>query len=119
MASRAGPIIRDFSGSGGTVMTSSTSNLAQELGVALGASSVERDGRNIVISYTRPRRNQRPEVRLTVNVDDSATPGVTGRKRAGTRPVMVLRKETGTDRFGKSLGLNREVQTGDSLFDAE
>ena len=33
-------------------------------------------------------------------------------------PVMRLREENDRDRLGKTLGLNRELQTGDSLFDA-
>jgi hypothetical protein len=94
------------------------SSLAEQLGVALGVSSVERNGRSIIIAYTKQRR-QRPEIRLTANVDDSSSPAIAGRRRLATRPVVILRRETGTDRFGKRLGLNREVQTGDSLFDAE
>jgi len=37
-----------------------------------------------------------------------------------TRPMpdVELRKESGTDRFGKRIGLNYELQTGDTLFDS-
>lgn len=33
-------------------------------------------------------------------------------------PAIVIRAEDATDRFGKALGLNREVQLGDADFDA-
>jgi hypothetical protein len=33
-------------------------------------------------------------------------------------PAVLVRAERGIDRFGKRLGLNREVQTGDADFDA-
>lgn len=32
-------------------------------------------------------------------------------------PDVEMRKESGTDRFGKRIGLNYELQTGDPLFD--
>src|SRR5690348_3653348 len=32
-------------------------------------------------------------------------------------PVVYLRKENATDRVGKRIGLNREVQTGHTVFD--
>jgi len=32
-------------------------------------------------------------------------------------PDVEMRKESGTDRFGKRIGLNYELQTGDRLFD--
>ncbi len=35
-----------------------------------------------------------------------------------TLPHVVFRKESKRDRFGKRLGLNREVQTGDERFDS-
>lgn len=36
----------------------------------------------------------------------------------GPQPDVELRKESGTDRFGKKIGLNYELQTGDALFDS-
>ena len=39
--------------------------------------------------------------------------------RGPALPRIVLRRETGIDRFGKRLRLNREVQTGDQEFDAK
>jgi hypothetical protein len=34
-----------------------------------------------------------------------------------SRPTILLRRERWTDRLGKALGLNREVQIGDAAFD--
>jgi hypothetical protein len=34
-------------------------------------------------------------------------------------PLIQFRRESGVDRFGRRLWLNREVQTGDAVFDAE
>lgn len=42
-------------------------------------------------------------------------------ERAGARvlPRIVLRREGALDRGGKAIGVNREVQLGDAVFDAE
>lgn len=62
---------------------------------------------------------------LTTKVDDSTRdPGEpTGAYRAAPgrvvsgRPQLTVRRETGLDRLGKGLRINREVQTGDARFD--
>jgi hypothetical protein len=40
------------------------------------------------------------------------------RRQVAGRPRVLVRRETGRDRLGKRLRINREVQTGDAAFDA-
>ncbi len=87
------------------------------------------DGRAIGVTYTNTLREKDgtvhpATVRVTACVDEAhggegegAYRG-DGRARAGVRPLFVLRRETRLDRLGKRLGLCREIQTGDPVFDA-
>lgn len=43
--------------------------------------------------------------------------GFTLTRKVSPRPTILLRREAEIDRSGKSMGLNREVQTGDPTFD--
>jgi hypothetical protein len=72
------------------------------------------------------KKNSPPAFHVTTVVDEETRdPGdAVGayredpRPRVVGRPTILLRKETGVDRLGKQLGINREVQTGDDAFDA-
>jgi hypothetical protein len=85
---------------------------------------VERHGRSFTLTDVPPARAVPAAARITARVDevsDSAAAGAyrtTGRAIARTRPAMSLRAETGADRLGKRVGIDREVQTGDAAFDA-
>lgn len=89
--------------------------------------SFERGGRHVRATWLPPTKGTPAGVRIGVRVD---APGELffGASRAATqagaeRPLMVhpgavkFRRETGSDRWGKRLRINRELQTGDSSFD--
>lgn len=63
--------------------------------------------------------------RLATELEPSALPSQGGPFRSpvqgpvlDTLPKVVFRKEGERDRFGKALGVNREVQSGDERFDS-
>jgi hypothetical protein len=99
--------------------------LALELGVpAQSPLLVERHGRSLSVKYTPGGKNTPPSLRITANVDETSETvsfgayREQGRAQLDMRPAILLRPETGTDRLGKRLGLNREVQIGDPELDA-
>jgi hypothetical protein len=99
--------------------------LGQELGLPEGAPFlVEREGRAFTAKYMPGGKNTPPTLRLTAVVDEVSDAAAASAYRASprahvaVRPAIVLRRETGADRFGKRVGLNREVQLGDAGFDA-
>src|SRR5579884_2188817 len=103
-------------------------NLRAHFGLPEGAPLVvERHGRTLHFSYRPGGKNTPPTVRVTTNVDEidaideSRHPWRTpspARDHVEVRPAIVLRRETAIDRFGKRLGLNRELEVGDPVFDA-
>ena len=85
----------------------------QSLAVALGAT---RQGDHLVVPTLELGAVVRlhPPSRNTPYVLEVAIPAQ-GEARGG--PAILLRREGLLDRIGKRLGLNREVQIGDALFD--
>ncbi len=84
---------------------------------------VERHGRTFTARYIPGGKNTPPTLRITASVDEVADAAPAGAYREGARghlavrPAIIMRRETRNDRFGKRLGLNREIQTGDAPFD--
>lgn len=110
-----------------TVRHENTKRLAEELGVSAdGPFEIRRDGYTVLLEYV-PRTRAPPWITLTVGLDEARGHGedaggayrAGGRPHVAVRPAIVLRRESGFDRLGKRLRLNREVQTGDAQFDAE
>jgi hypothetical protein len=109
-----------------------------ELGRVLGARAegsamrFERDGRGFAMTFTAAGKNTPPKVRFATPAGPLAHPPDAGALhgarggpfrgdalgRAPSPAPMLLRAETGTDRFGKRIGMNREVELGDAAFDA-
>lgn len=56
-------------------------------------------------------------VRLTYSLNSGTVDGYDVSVPIARTPELLLRPETGTDREGKSRGINREVQVGDFEFD--
>jgi hypothetical protein len=102
-----------------------TTPLAQELGVpSTFPLVVERHGRTFTVTYIPGGKNTPPSLRIAASVDEVGATGAlgayreSGRDHVDVRPAILLRRETGLDRFGKRIGLNREVQIGDEELDA-
>jgi len=103
------------------VVKSPLTQLSQSLGIPEGNPLVvERHGRSFTAKYTPSSKNSPAMVRITAPVDEAARLNVFGEGRGyvDTRPYLVLRRETGTDRFGKRHELNREIVVGDAAFDS-
>jgi hypothetical protein len=81
-----------------------------------GAFTLSVDGRPVHLFGARPNKGRNVVVGLGA---DAAGPpfGGTGRRALERLPRVALRKETGFERFGKRIGLNLEVETGDAEFD--
>ncbi len=87
---------------------------------------VEVSERSFKVTWS-PAANKKPASVLVGTVLESRDPPPLHREAsgAGYRAVdafvdpqpIVLRRESAIDRFGKRLGINREVQTGDRAFD--
>jgi hypothetical protein len=99
--------------------------LGRELGLPEGAPFlVEREGRSFTAKYLPGGKNTPPTLRIIAAVDevgDGAAASAyreSARAHVALRPAIILRRETSADRFGKRVGLNREVQLGDAGFDA-
>jgi hypothetical protein len=100
-------------------------DLALELGVPeSNPLAVEQHGRAFTVKYMAGGKNTPPSLHVTAIVDETndvisfGAYREQGRPRVDTRPAIVLRRETGMDRFGKRVGLNRELEVGDAAFDA-
>jgi hypothetical protein len=92
---------------------------------------VDRDQRRFVLAWTAARKSTPPNLLITTPAGPLAQPPVikgaaapvVGPFRGAARPritspaPLTLRLETGFDRTGKSLRINRETQTGDAVFD--
>ena len=77
-----------------------------------GAFMIERDG--VVYRFRYLSNSEGPShIRVDRPIEPTYAPGV-----LPELPVMKLREENDRDRLGKALRLNRELQTGDQLFDA-
>lgn len=77
-----------------------------------GALLLEREG--VAYRFVYLANSEGPShIRVSRPIEPGSGPGL-----LPELPVMNLREENDRDRLGKSLHLNRELQTGDALFDA-
>lgn len=82
--------------------------------------------RAVACALSWPSKNSPPVYTLSLSIagDAGSMEGGAGayradpRRRVDHRPKMMFRRETGRDRFGKAIKLNREFETGDRDFDA-
>jgi hypothetical protein len=95
-----------------------------ELGVPQkGLYAFTRHERSFSAKYFAGAKNSPPSLTITTPVDEigDASSGTayreTARPHLAMRPAITLRQETSFDRWGKRIGLNREVQTGDADLD--
>ncbi len=97
---------------------------------------LDREGRRFSLRWTSPQKNTPPAVEITTKAGPLAQPQESleasstatapkemGPFRSAPSPripspaPLKLRLETGVDRAGKFLRINREMQTGDAAFD--
>lgn len=94
----------------------------------------DRDGRRFTIRWKEPQKSTPPRVEITTQAGPLSEPqestdattatdqklgpfrSAPGRRITSPAP-LTLRLETGVDRVGKFLRINREMQTGDATFD--
>ncbi|MEP7119981.1 MAG: hypothetical protein ABJE95_03680 [Byssovorax sp.] len=97
---------------------------------------LDRAGRRFTVRWRPPHKSTPPRVEIVTQAGPfgqpqearaattAATAAPMGPFRGEPRPriqspaPLTLRLETGLDRLGKSLRINRETQTGDAAFDA-
>jgi hypothetical protein len=98
--------------------------LSEVLGVPGGKKiRFERQGRTFFATFVAGYRSSPNRVRLLTRPDTGDSPPAPNqgsafvREVVDTQPLMLLRGETNTDRWGKNKALNLEIQTGDEDFD--
>lgn len=89
----------------------------------------QHEGRSFTIAWVAPGKNTPPKLDLKTSAGpmnapvgpagafDASGPYRDGWTRARYPGTLHLRLETGIDRFGKRIRLNREVEVGDAAFD--
>lgn len=64
-------------------------------------------------------RHQGAELSVSLEIDSGSVRGLMLVAATPPVPKLALTRETGFERFGKALGINREIQVGDASFDAQ
>lgn len=88
-------------------------------------SAVDFQGRAFTVTWQRGKKNRPPHVSISTPHATGGGAATSGVDDAGYRGAVnvvdprptLLRAESAIDRFGKRIGLNRELQTGDAGFD--